>query len=60
VLAPELVLNGLLFTLEVFNFGVELVQFDLLPLDLLVVVNELFLALLLFAFDLVKFLRAVE
>ena len=60
MLAPELVLNGLLFTLEVFNFGVELVQFDLLPLDLLVVVNELFLALLLFAFDLVKFLRAVE
>ena len=44
ILVLELVLDGLFFPLELFDLLIELVEFDLLALNLLVVVGQFFLA----------------
>ena len=60
VLVLELVLNRLFFPLEFLDLLVELVEFDLLTLNLLVVVGQLFLPFPLFISCIVELSLGVE
>ena len=60
VLALELLLNSLLFQLKCTNLIVQLIQFNLLPLYLLIVISELFLTLFFLPLGLLKLMLSIK